>query len=296
MNSKSDKLFSYVSTTVMLLLSLSCIFPILLLFMSSITSENSLLKNGYSIFPKEFGFDAYKYLWFSRAKIVRAYAMTIAATAVGTLSSVTITTLLSYPLSRKNLPGRNFFAFFVFFTMLFNGGMIPSYMMWTQTFHIKDSFWALIMPSLLLSGFAVIMMRTYFSTNIPDNIVEAAMIDGASELKILLHIVIPMSKPIISTVGLMTALAYWNDWLNGLYYLTKRTDLYTIQNLLNRLISSADFLRNNQANSMIAANIQVPSVGVRMAIAVIAIIPILLIYPFFQKGFVKGIVIGGVKG
>ena len=226
MNSKSDKLFSYVSATVMLLLSLSCIFPILLLFMSSITSENSLLKNGYSIFPKEFGFDAYKYLWFSRAKIVRA----------------------------------------------------------------------LIMPSLLLSGFAVIMMRTYFSTNIPDNIVEAAMIDGASELKILLHIVIPMSKPIISTVGLMTALAYWNDWLNGLYYLTKRTDLYTIQNLLNRLISSADFLRNNQANSMIAANIQVPSVGVRMAIAVIAIIPILLIYPFFQKGFVKGIVIGGVKG
>lgn len=296
MNSKSDKLFSYVSATVMLLLSLSCIFPILLLFMSSITSENSLLKNGYSIFPKEFGFDAYKYLWFSRAKIVRAYAMTIAATAVGTLSSVTITTLLSYPLSRKNLPGRNFFCFFVFFTMLFNGGMIPSYMMWTQTFHIKDSFWALIMPSLLLSGFAVIMMRTYFSTNIPDNIVEAAMIDGASELKILLHIVIPMSKPIISTVGLMTALAYWNDWLNGLYYLTKRTDLYTIQNLLNRLISSADFLRNNQANSMIAANIQVPSVGVRMAIAVIAIIPILLIYPFFQKGFVKGIVIGGVKG
>lgn len=296
MNSKSDKLFSYVSATVMLLLSLSCIFPILLLFMSSITSENSLLKNGYSIFPKEFGFDAYKYLWFSRAKIVRAYALTIAATAVGTLSSVTITTLLSYPLSRKNLPGRNFFAFFVFFTMLFNGGMIPSYMMWTQTFHIKDSFWALIMPSLLLSGFAVIMMRTYFSTNIPDNIVEAAMIDGASELKILLHIVIPMSKPIISTVGLMTALAYWNDWLNGLYYLTKRTDLYTIQNLLNRLISSADFLRNNQANSMIAANIQVPSVGVRMAIAVIAIIPILLIYPFFQKGFVKGIVIGGVKG
>ena len=296
MNSKSDKLFSYVSATVMLLLSLSCIFPILLLFMSSITSENSLLKNGYSIFPKEFGFDAYKYLWFSRAKIVRAYAMTIAATAVGTLSSVTITTLLSYPLSRKNLPGRNFFAFFVFFTMLFNGGMIPSYMMWTQTFHIKDSFWALIMPSLLLSGFAVIMRRTYFSTNIPDNIVEAAMIDGASELKILLHIVIPMSKPIISTVGLMTALAYWNDWLNGLYYLTKRTDLYTIQNLLNRLISSADFLRNNQANSMIAANIQVPSVGVRMAIAVIAIIPILLIYPFFQKGFVKGIVIGGVKG
>ena len=222
--------------------------------------------------------------------------MTISTTAVGTTLSVVTTTLLAYPLSRKNLPGRNFFAFFIFFTMLFNGGMIPSYMIWTQTFHIKDTFWALVFPSLLLSGFAVIMMRTYFTTNIPDNIVEAAMIDGASEAKILIRIVVPMSKPILSTIGLMTALAYWNDWMNGLYYLTRRTDLYTIQNLLNRLISSADFLSNNQANSMIAANIQVPSVGVRMAVAVIAIIPILLIYPFFQKGFVKGIVIGGVKG
>lgn len=296
MSSKSEKRFGTVSTVIMILLSLVCIFPIVLLFMSSITSESSLLQNGYSIWPKEFGFDAYRYLWLSRTQILRAYGMTIAATAVGTSLSIIITTLLAYPLSRKNLPGRNFFAFFIFFTMLFNGGMIPSYMMWTQMFHIKDTFWALIFPTLLLNGFAVIMMRTYFVTNIPENIVEAAMIDGSSEYKILFHIVLPMSKPILSTAGLMTALAYWNDWLNGLYYLTKRTDLYTIQNLLNRLITSADFLSNNQANSMIAANIQVPSVGVRMAIAVIAIIPILLIYPFFQKGFVKGIVIGGVKG
>ena len=296
MSSKSEKCFGTAATVVMLLLSLVCIFPIVLLFMSSITSESSLLENGYSLIPKEIGFDAYRYLWFSRGQILRAYIMTIVTTAIGTAISITITTLLAYPLSRKNLPGRNLIAFFIFFTMLFNGGMIPSYMMWTQMFHIKDTFLALILPSLLLNGFAVIMMRTYFTTNIPENIVEAAMIDGASEFKILIHIVLPISKPILSTVGLMTALAYWNDWLNGLYYLTKRTDLYTIQNLLNRLISSADFISNNQANSMIAANIQVPSVGVRMAIAVIAIIPILLIYPFFQKGFVKGIVIGGVKG
>lgn len=296
MSSKSEKRFGTVATVVMVLLSLICIFPIVLLFMSSITSESSLLENGYSLFPKEIGFDAYRYLWFSRGQILKAYVMTIATTAIGTTISITITTLLAYPLSRKNLPGRNLIAFFIFFTMLFNGGMIPSYMMWTQMFHIKDTFLALILPSLLLSGFAVIMMRTYFAINIPENIVEAAMIDGSSEVKILIHIVLPMSKPILSTVGLMTALAYWNDWLNGLYYLTKRTDLYTIQNLLNRLISSADFLSNNQANNMITANIQVPSVGVRMAIAVIAIIPILLIYPFFQKGFVKGIVIGGVKG
>ena len=296
MNMKSERGFSNGAAVIMVLLAFICIFPVLLLFMSSITSEASLLKNGYSVFPEEFGFDAYRYLWMSREKILRAYGMTIAQTSVGTSLSVVVTTLLAYPLPRKDLPGRNVIAFYIFFTMLFSGGMIPSYMMWTQMFHIKDTFFALIFPSLFLSGFAVIMMRTYFSTNIPDNVLEAAKIDGASEVKILLRIVLPMSKPILSTVGLMTALAYWNDWMNGLYYLTKRTDLYTIQNLLNRLITSADFLSNNQANSLLAANIQVPSVGVRMAVAVIAILPILVIYPFFQKGFVKGIVIGGVKG
>lgn len=296
MNMKSERGFSNGAAVIMVLLAFICIFPVLLLFMSSITSEASLLKNGYSVFPEEFGFDAYRYLWMSREKILRAYGMTIAQTSVGTSLSVVVTTLLAYPLSRKDLPGRNVIAFYIFFTMLFSGGMIPSYMMWTQMFHIKDTFFALIFPSLFLSGFAVIMMRTYFSTNIPDNVLEAAKIDGASEVKILFRIVLPMSKPILSTVGLMTALAYWNDWMNGLYYLTKRTDLYTIQNLLNRLITSADFLSNNQANSLLAANIQVPSVGVRMAVAVIAILPILVIYPFFQKGFVKGIVIGGVKG
>ena len=296
MNMKSERGFSNGAAVIMVLLAFICIFPVLLLFMSSITSEASLLKNGYSVFPEEFGFDAYRYLWMSREKILRAYGMTIAQTSVGTSLSVVVTTLLAYPLSRKDLPGRNVIAFYIFFTMLFSGGMIPSYMMWTQMFHIKDTFFALIFPSLFLSGFAVIMMRTYFSTNIPDNVLEAAKIDGASEVKILLRIVLPMSKPILSTVGLMTALAYWNDWMNGLYYLTKRTDLYTLQNLLNRLITSADFLSNNQANSLLAANIQVPSVGVRMAVAVIAILPILVIYPFFQKGFVKGIVIGGVKG
>lgn len=296
MKSRSDRVFNMFATAIMILLAALCIFPVLLLFMSSITSEDALLKYGYSIFPKKFGFGAYEYLWYSRKKILRSYFMTIASTVTGTTISMLITILFAYPLSRKNLPGRNIFSFVVFFTMLFNGGMIPSYLMWTQVFHIKDTFWALILPSLLLSGFAVIMMRTYFVTNVPENILEAAMIDGAGEFRILARIVLPISRPILSTVGLMTALAYWNDWLNGLYYLTTRTDLYTIQNLLNRLITSSDFLSNNQANSMIAASIQVPSVGVRMAIAVIAIIPILVAYPFFQKGFVKGIVIGGVKG
>ena len=138
--------------------------------------------------------------------------------------------------------------------------------------------------------------RTYFATSIPNDIIEAARIDGAGEIRTLVQIVVPLSKPILSTIALMSGLAYWNDWMNGLYYLVKRTDLYTIQNLLNRLIASADFISNNAANSTLTAGITVPSVGIRMAIAVIALIPIMILYPFLQKGFVKGIVIGGVKG
>lgn len=287
---------SVLVNVVLMLLALTCILPLLLLVTSSFATETSLMENGYSFWPSQWGLDAYQYLWHSRGQILTAYKMTILSTLCGTVLNVSITALLAYPLSRPHLVGRNVFSFLVFFTLLFNGGMIPSYMMWTQTFHIKDTFWALILPNLLMNGFGVIVMRTYFVANIPNEIIEAARIDGAGELRTLLEIVLPLSKPILATIALMSGLAYWNDWMNGLYYLVKRTDLYTIQNLLNRLIASADFISNNAANSALTAGITIPSVGIRMAIAVIALLPVMLIYPFLQKGFVKGIVIGGVKG
>ena len=287
---------SVLVNVVLMLLALTCILPLLLLVTSSFATETSLMENGYSFWPSQWGLDAYQYLWHSRGQILTAYKMTILSTLCGTVLNVSITALLAYPLSRPNLVGRNVFSFLVFFTLLFNGGMIPSYMMWTQTFHIKDTFWALILPNLLMNGFGVIVMRTYFVANIPNEIIEAARIDGAGELRTLLEIVLPLSKPILATIALMSGLAYWNDWMNGLYYLVKRTDLYTIQNLLNRLIASADFISNNAANSALTAGITIPSVGIRMAIAVIALLPVMLIYPFLQKGFVKGIVSGGVKG
>lgn len=287
---------SVLVNVVLMLLALTCILPLLLLVTSSFATETSLMENGYSFWPSQWGLDAYQYLWHSRGQILTAYKMTVLSTLCGTVLNVSITALLAYPLSRPNLAGRNVFSFLVFFTLLFNGGMIPSYMMWTQTFHIKDTFWALILPNLLMNGFGVIVMRTYFVANIPNEIIEAARIDGAGELRTLLEIVLPLSKPILATIALMSGLAYWNDWMNGLYYLVKRTDLYTIQNLLNRLIASADFISNNAANSALTAGITIPSVGIRMAIAVIALLPVMLIYPFLQKGFVKGIVIGGVKG
>lgn len=288
--------FSVISNIILVMLSLMSVLPLVLLITSSLTSESALMHDGYSLLPKELSLEAYKYLWFSHAQILSAYKMTVMATAVGTLSNLTITTLMAYPLSRRGLPGRNFFSFAVFFTLLFNGGMIPSYLMWVQVFHIKDTFWALIIPNLLMNGFGVIVMRTFFVTSIPEEVLEAARIDGAGETLTLLRIVLPLSTPILSTIALLSGLAYWNDWINGLYYLVKRTDFYTIQNLLNRLIASADFISNNAANSALTAGITVPSVGIRMAIAVIALIPILMIYPFLQKGFVKGIVIGSVKG
>jgi putative aldouronate transport system permease protein len=285
-----------VATVVFVFLSILCVVPLLLVVVSSFTSEKALYTYGYSLFPSEVSTGAYQYLLASKDKLLRSYNLSFLVTAVGTLSNVAITTMFAYPLSNRNLPGRNFFSFFVFFTMLFSGGLIPTYLVYTQALHIKDTLWALIVPRLLMSGFSIILVRTYLTTNIPTEILDASYIDGASDIYTFVKVVLPLSLPILATVGFMSGLAYWNDWQNGLYYLVKRTDLFTIQNLLNRILSSADALRNSSTNEMMAAGFEIPSVGSRMAISVFAMLPMLIAYPFFQKGFVKGITIGGVKG
>ncbi|MCM1217436.1 MAG: carbohydrate ABC transporter permease [Lachnospiraceae bacterium] len=285
-----------ILNAIFILLTIVALAPFLLLVASSFSSEASLAQYGYGFFPKEFSMEAYIYLIKSSTKILRGYATTVFVTAVGTILSVLFTIHFAYPLSRKELPFRYGFSFFVFFTMLFNGGLVPTYMMWTQTFHIKNTLWALIIPNLLLNAFYVIMMRSFFSANIPDALVEAARIDGAGEYRILWRIVLPLSKPMIATISLMAGLGYWNDWMNSLYYITDEK-LYSIQAILNTIISNIQFLTSGQ--SSLASNVdasKLPSVGIRMAIAVIGIVPVLCIYPFFQKYFIKGIVVGGVKG
>ncbi len=284
------------SIIILTLLSLLCVVPLLLVITSSFTSERALYAYGYSLFPAECSLDAYKYLLASKDRLLRAYLLSFGVTGLGAVTSVTMTMLLAYPLSRPELPGRNFFSFFIFFTMLFNGGLIPTYLVYSQTFHIKDTIWALIIPGLLMNGFSVILVRTYLTTNIPREILDAAEIDGASQVCVFVRIVVPMSMPILATIGFMNSLAYWNDWQNGLYYLVRRTDLFTIQNLLNRILSSADALKNSTTSELFAKGLDIPSVGARMAISVFAMLPMLIIYPFFQKGFIKGISIGGVKG
>ena len=278
------------------ILAVLCILPFLLLVMSSFTEELSLARNGYSFLPKKLSLDAYKFLLVDSTDIVRGYLISAGVTVTGTLINVCLTVLFAYPLSRKDLPGRNVFAFFIFFTMLFNGGLVPSYIMWTQSFGIKNTWFAYVAPGLMMSAFYVIMVRTYFTTNIPDAVLEAARMDGAGEWSILVRIVLPMSVPIVATIMLLVGLAYWNDWTNGLYYIN-RDNMFSIQALLNRMLMDVQYLLSNaQSASSLNQDIVLPATGIKMAIAVLGALPILAVYPFFQKYFIKGIIIGAVKG
>ncbi len=292
---KKNKGFLVFTNIVLIILSLACILPFVLLVMASFTSEAALTLYGYSFIPREFSLEAYRYIAKSASQIGRAYGMTFFVTAFGTFFSIFITMFMGYTLSKRDLPGRSFLSFFIFFTMLFNGGMVPSYIVWSQLMHVRDTVWGLIMPNLLLGAYNVILMRTYFTQNLPQEIVEAAQMDSCSEIGILFRIAMPLSKPMIATIGLFSGLAYWNDWINGLYYLVKRTDLYTIQNVLNNMMNNINFLKNN-AKSLADQSVALPQAGLRVAIAVVAVLPVLVVYPFFQRYFIKGIVVGGVKG
>jgi len=278
---------------VLMTLSLVSILPFLLLVISSLTDETVLTMNGYSFFPEKFSLQSYEYLFKQAPMLLRAYGITLLVTAVGTSLGLMITALLAYPLSRRDFSKRNVFSFIVFFTMLFNGGLVPSYLMWTQVFHIKNTIYALIFPNLLISAFYVILMKNYYSNNIPPELIEAAEIDGAGEYKTFFRIIMPLSLPIMATVGLMLGIGYWNDWTNGLYFLTD-PQLFSLQNVLNRILTDIQFLSSSMVSQRVST--ELPSSGIRMAIAVVGMIPILILYPFFQKYFVKGITIGAVKG
>lgn len=292
---EKNKGFQVFANTVMIVLMICSIAPFILLFMSSITEEQSLIANGYSFFPKKFSLDAYKYVLADSTSMLSAYGLSFLVTIAGTICNLAFTTLYAYPLSRRDLPGHRFFAFFLFFTMLFSGGLVPSYIMWTRTFHIQNTLWALIIPNLLMGAFNVIMMRTYFTTNIPDTVIEAARIDGASEFRILWGIVLPMAKPIMATLAVLVGLAYWNDWANGLYYINN-DKYYTVQVFLMNIQRSMDAMKQSAQNGGMVTNVDLPSVGVRMAVTVMCVVPVMVAYAFLQKYFVKGISIGAVKG
>lgn len=292
---KSNKGWNIAGNVFMIVLSFLALAPFFLLIIASLTDESVAMTYGYSYFPQKWSLTAYQYIATQSARLGRAYLMTILVTAVGTGVGVMITALLGYMLSNRDLPGRKYLNFYVVFTMLFNGGLVPTYIMYVKTFAIKNTVFGLLVPNLLCSAFLVMLVRNYFENSIPRDLYEAARIDGASEFQTFFQVALPLSTPILATVGLMMGLAYWNDWQNGLYYLSDQSaHLKTIQNILNDINTNIAYLASDSSSGVIAANM--PTQTARMAIAVVGILPILVIYPFFQKYFAKGITMGAVKG
>ena len=296
MITKQEKRYQRGITTAILILVVLTLSPFVLLLMSSVSSESSLIRNGYQFWPQTFSLDAYKYILRNSDTILKAYGLTIMTTAVGTLMSLFLTITLAYPLSRKKLKGRNVITFLIFFTMLFHGGVVPSYILWARYLKIKNTFWALVLPNLLINPFHLILMKNYFEHSIPQEIMEAAELDGAGPSGILGYVVLPMGKPIIATIAMFTILTYWNDWTNALYFVSD-SRLWSLQILLQNILNNVQFLsKNSQVASQIGMSVtSIPSVSVRMAIAVLGVLPILALFPFFQKYIVKGISLGAVK-
>ena len=296
LETRGEKSFRIFALVLLSILTLIAILPFILIIISSFTDESTLVSNGYSYFPAKWSLDSYRYMMQQAKVIFRSYGVSILVTTVGTAMSLLLTTSLAYPMSRSDFKYRNVLAFLVFFTMLFSGGIVPSYIMWTRIFHINDTIWALIIPNYLMNAFNVLLVRNYFKNNIPDAIIESAQIDGAGEGRILFRIMLPLAVPVSVTVGLFSGLAYWNDWINALYYI-ESPKLYGIQNLLIRMMNNIQFLSSGQNASLLGNSIiALPSNGIRMALAVIGIMPILIIFPFLQKYLIKGVVIGAVKG
>lgn len=292
--SRSDITAQVVAHIVLIIFSVASIVPFILLVVSSFTQEQELIASGYTFFPKHWSLESYAYIFKTNAKnIFRAYGITMINTLVGTVLGLLLTSLMGYVISREKYPRRKLLNFLVFFTMLFNGGLVPTYISYTRIFHIKDTWFAYLIPALLMNAFNVMLMKSYFKMNIHPSLIEAAKVDGASETTIFFRIILPLSLPIEATIGLMVGLNYWNDWMNPLYYITKQK-LWSLQSLLNRILTSIQTL-SAMADKIGGVTAQLPSTGARMAIAVIGVVPIMALYPFFQKYFVKGIALGGVK-
>lgn len=294
MVSRDQKTWRIAAHIVMILLSAAALLPFLLLIIASFTDDTVALLNGYSYFPEKWSLGAYEYILENKDTFFKAYGMTILVTVVGTAVNIVLTSLTAYVLSKRQLPGVKIMNLFVIFTMLFNGGLVATYISYVTIFHVKDTIFGLLLPSLLMNAFMIMLVRNYFEHSIPEDIYESARIDGANEFVIFIKLVLPLSVPILATVGLMGGIAYWNDWQNSLYYIDDKS-MYTIQAVLNSINEGVAALATLGGNSGVSLS-ELPTTTIRMAVAVVGILPILVIYPFFQKYFAKGLMAGAVKG
>lgn len=294
---KSLQMGQLVLLTALGVFTLLCLLPVLLVLIASFSSELSISEKGFSFFPTEWSLKAYEYVWTFRAQLIQSYKISILVTIVGTLFSLLVTSMLAYALSRRSFIFGNTLSFYLLFTMLFNGGMLSSYLINANYLHMRNNLLVLVLP-MAINAMNVFVMRTFIRSNVPDSLVEAAMIDGAGEIYLFFRIVLPICVPVLAAVGFMTAVSSWNEWQTAMLYIDD-PDKTPLQLMLMNIERNLDFLRESQMQLGTEALMQLknaPSESARMAMLMVTLGPILFIYPFFQKYFIRGICIGSVKG
>lgn len=290
---KKDKvIFDVVASIVLTILSIFCLIPFLMIVAGSITAEESILRDGYRLIPKLTSLEAYKIILASPVALVKAYGITISATIIGTVVGVFVMAMTAYVLVCKDFKYRNAFSFYFYFTSIFGGGLVPWYILMIKYLRMRDNYFALILP-ILLTVMYILIMKSYMGA-VPDAISESAKLDGAGDFTIFIKLILPLSKAALATVGLFTALNYWNDWYNCMLFIEDENK-FTLQYFLHEILSKVEFLKNVSAQSGVPT-VTMPSEPMKLAMTVIATGPIILLYPFVQKYFVKGITIGAVKG
>lgn len=292
-NTADQIIFNIISYGFVTFAALVCLFPFVMLISASFSDEMEITREGYGLFPRGFSLEAYNIVFKSPESILRSYGVTIFVTIIGTLCAIIFMTMAAYALANKRFRWRNFFSFYFFFTTLFSGGVVPWYILMVSTLKMKNNILALILP-LMFNVFYMIILRTFIS-GIPDAIAESARIDGAGDFRILFQLILPLAVPAIATIGLFVALNYWNDWYHSMMFITK-TELYSLQYNLYRMLSSIEGLKIAISKGANVNTGSLPTETLKNAMAVVATGPILLLYPFVQKYFVKGLTIGAVKG
>ncbi len=283
-----------VLVIVVTLFSLACLFPFLMVIAGSLSTENDIVNYGYTLIPKHVTFDSYRILLLGSNRIVDAYGISILVTVVGTVLSIIVNGMGGYAMARRSFKYRNVLSIYVIITMLFSGGLVPWYIICVRYLDLKDTLWAMILPP-LANAFNMFLIRN-FMQGIPEDLYESAKMDGASEYRIFFRLIVPLSVPVLATVGLFVALGYWNDWFLGLMFIDKQ-ELQPLQLLLRTLVSNVEFLKSSSnAAAMRQISATIPSESIKMALTVITIGPIVFLYPFVQRYFVKGLMVGAVKG
>ncbi len=281
---------------VFILLALITFLPAVFVLIISFSSEASVAQNGYSFFPSELSLSSYEYLWQSKAYIGRAFLNSVGLTVCGTLLGLVLISTMGYAISRPNYYLKKTYTWLIFIPMIFSGGLVATYMVNTQVYMLKNTYWALLLPG-ACSTFYIIIMRTFFQTTVPDSIIESGKIDGASQLRIFVQLVLPISLPVIATIGLFLTFNYWNAWYGAMLYLdSNHRDLYPLQYVLISIEKNIQFMARNEQYLTAEAMSNIPSETMRMAIVMVVVVPIACSYPFFQRYFVSGLTIGAVKG